>query len=90
MGGLHADRSCSENLQNSFFFAVEMKGIVVEIFEAVWTGVRSAPPIVTAIAAAIGTGVAVLGYKKWQPESVGKRKIELSDEILADFYEDLN
>ena len=43
-------------------------------------------PLVTAIAAVIGATIAILGYRKWHPESVGKRKIELAEDILADFY----
>lgn len=41
----------------------------------------------TAAAAATGATVAVLGYRKWMPESVGKRKIELAEQTLADFYQ---
>lgn len=43
-------------------------------------------PLFTAAAAVTGATIAVLGYRKWHPESVGKRKIELAEEILADFY----
>jgi hypothetical protein len=47
----------------------------------------SKAPLVTALAAATGAVIAVLGYRKWLPESVGKRKIELAEDILADMYE---
>ena len=41
----------------------------------------------TALAAVTAAIVAVLSYRKWKPESIGKRKIELAEEILADFYQ---
>lgn len=41
----------------------------------------------TACAAVTGAIVAVLGYRKWKPESIGRRKIELVEQILADFYQ---
>lgn len=42
---------------------------------------------ITALAAFTGAAVAVLGYRKWKPENIGKRKIELAEHILADFYQ---
>lgn len=41
----------------------------------------------TASAAVTGAVVAVLGYRKWKPESIGKRKIELAEQMLADFHQ---
>lgn len=41
----------------------------------------------TAAAAVTGAIVAVLGYRKWKPESIGKRKIELAEQMLADFHQ---
>ena len=39
------------------------------------------------LAALIGAGVAMLGYIKWHREGVGMRKVQLAEDILADFYE---
>lgn len=57
------------------------------LIDALWSAAQAIPPFITALAAATGAGVAILGYRKWQPESVGKRKIELAEDILAGFYE---
>lgn len=43
-------------------------------------------PIATGFAALVAATVAVRGYHKWQAETIGKRKIELAEEILAGFY----
>lgn len=40
-----------------------------------------------ALAAVTGAVVVVLGYRKWKPESIGKRKIELAEQMLADFHQ---
>jgi hypothetical protein len=44
-------------------------------------------PLFTAAAAIIGAVIAVLGFRKWHPETTGKRKIELAEDILAGAYE---
>lgn len=49
-----------------------------------WLVVKA--PLFTAGAAVTGAVVAILGYRKWFQESVGKRKIELAEDVLADFY----
>lgn len=54
--------------------------------DGIVTWVAAKAPAITALAAGVGATVAVLGYRKWHPESVGKRKIELAEDILADFY----
>lgn len=41
----------------------------------------------TAAAAVTGAIIAILGYRKWRPESIGKRKIELAEQMLADFHQ---
>jgi hypothetical protein len=41
----------------------------------------------TAAAAVTGAIIAILGYRKWKPESIGKRKIELAEQMLADFHQ---
>jgi len=48
--------------------------------------IASAGPIVTALITAAGFVLAVMTYRKGHPEAVGKRKIELAEDILADFY----
>jgi hypothetical protein len=43
-------------------------------------------PMFTAAAAMAGAAIAYLGLIKWHPESVGKRKVELAEDILAAVY----
>lgn len=43
--------------------------------------------LLTGMAAVVGAAIAVIGYRKWMPESIGKRKSELAEEILAEFYQ---
>lgn len=50
-----------------------------------WLTARA--PLLTGAAAVTGAIVAVLGYRKWHVESIGKRKVELAEEVLAAFYE---
>ena len=47
---------------------------------------NSLAALLTGIAAIVVAFVAVLGYRKWHLESIGKRKIELAEDIPADFY----
>lgn len=48
---------------------------------------KSLPGLVTAGAAVVGACVAYQGLQKWRQETVGKRKMELAEDVLADFYE---
>jgi hypothetical protein len=43
-------------------------------------------PIATAGAAWFAANVARRGLNRWQAETIGKRKAELAEEVLADFY----
>jgi hypothetical protein len=45
------------------------------------------PGIVTAITAIVGVSIAARGLNRWREETVGKRKAELAEEILGDFYQ---
>jgi len=56
------------------------------IIEEFLTWLVGKAPAFIALAAVTGAVIAVLGYRKWLPENVGKRKIELTEDILADFY----
>jgi len=42
---------------------------------------------IPAIASIIGLYIAYKGLNKWHAETIGKRKAELAEEVLADFYE---
>lgn len=44
-------------------------------------------PLLTSIAAVTGAVIAVLGYRKWLPEIVGTRKVELAEYIISTFYQ---
>lgn len=48
---------------------------------------RAAPSIATAGTAIIGVLVAKAGLEKWRRETIGKRKAELAEDVLADFYQ---
>lgn len=45
------------------------------------------PGIVTACTAIWGVMIARAGLHKWRKETIGKRKAELAEEVLADFYQ---
>jgi len=47
----------------------------------------AAPAVITALTALAGVVVAKAGLDTWRRETVGKRKIELAEAVLADFYE---
>jgi hypothetical protein len=47
---------------------------------------KAVPSVVTAVTAVIGVAIAVRGLNKWRAETIGKRKAELAEEVLADFY----
>jgi hypothetical protein len=49
--------------------------------------VRIIPSIVTAATAIYGVRIGIQGLNKWRAETIGKRKAELAEEVLADFYE---
>jgi hypothetical protein len=49
--------------------------------------VRMIPSVVTAITAIYGVRIGIQGLNKWRTETIGKRKAELAEEVLADFYE---
>lgn len=48
---------------------------------------KAIPPFLTAGAAIYGVYLAKLGLDKWRRETIGKRKVELAEEVLASFYE---
>jgi len=45
------------------------------------------PGIITALAAVLGVLIAKAGLNTWRRETIGKRKAELAEAILSDFYE---
>jgi hypothetical protein len=56
-----------------------------------WTDVgeviKAIAPVFTAGAACTGAFIAYRGLTKWHTEMVGKRRVELAEEVLADFYQ---
>lgn len=48
---------------------------------------KAVPSVVTAITAVVGVRIASSGLNKWREESAGKRKAELAEQALTDFYE---
>lgn len=48
--------------------------------------VRDLAPLGTATAAACAAWIAYRGLEKWRVEAIGKRKAELAEVVLADFY----
>jgi hypothetical protein len=49
--------------------------------------IKSVAPIFTAGAACSGAYIAYRGLTRWHDETVGKRRIELAEAVLADFYQ---
>jgi len=49
--------------------------------------IRMAPSIATAAAAIYGVQIARTGIDRWRREIIGKRKAELAEDVLADFYQ---
>jgi hypothetical protein len=49
--------------------------------------IRAVAPVFTAGAACSGAYIGYRGLTKWHDETVGKRRIELAEEVLADFYQ---
>ena len=55
---------------------------------SVWSEIAKATPsIITAGTAIYGVAIAKAGLSKWRRETIGKRKAELAEEVLADFYQ---
>jgi hypothetical protein len=53
----------------------------------VWVELAKAlPSVATAIAAIYGASIAKAGLNKWRAETIGKRRAELAEAVLADFY----
>ena len=48
---------------------------------------KEVPSIVTAVTTVIGVIIAARGLHKWRQETIGKRRTELAENVLADFYE---
>jgi hypothetical protein len=49
--------------------------------------IKAVAPAFTAGAACTGAYIAYRGLTKWQDETIGKRRIELAEDVLADFYQ---
>jgi len=49
--------------------------------------IKAVAPIFTAGAACSGALIAYKGLERWKRETVGRRRIELAEEVLADFYQ---
>ena len=49
--------------------------------------IKAVAPVFTAGAACSGAYIAYRGLTKWHAETLGKRRIELAEEVLADFYQ---
>jgi hypothetical protein len=55
---------------------------------SVWIELAKAiPSVVTAVTAVVGVCIAARGLNKWRAETICKRKAELAEEVLADFYQ---
>ncbi len=48
---------------------------------------KALPSVVTAGTAIVAVVIAKAGLEKWRRETIGKRKAELAEEVLADFYQ---
>jgi hypothetical protein len=49
--------------------------------------IKAVAPMFTAVAACTGAWIGWCGLKKWRAETIGKRKAELAEDVIADFYE---
>lgn len=56
-------------------------------WETVGEVIKAVAPVFTAGAACIGVYIAFRGLSKWHNETVGKRRIELAEDVLSDFYQ---
>ncbi len=65
-----------------------VSAITTEMSET--TMLESTSTIIASVAAIIASGVAVHGINAWRREYVGRRRIDLAEEILALFYEARN
>jgi len=62
--------------------------LVIPNESSVWVElIKALPRVVTAITAIIGVWIAKANLEKWRVETIGKRKAELAEAVLADFYE---
>jgi hypothetical protein len=48
---------------------------------------QAVPSVVTAVTAIVAVVIAARGLKRWREEMIGRRRAEVAQEILADFYE---
>jgi hypothetical protein len=49
--------------------------------------IKAVAPMFTAAAAWTATWIGWRGLEKWRAETIGKRKAELAEDVIADFYE---
>ena len=56
-------------------------------WEVVGEMIKAVAPVFTAGAACSGAYIAYRGLTKWHAETVGKRRVELAEDVLADFYQ---
>lgn len=49
--------------------------------------IKAVAPVFTAGAACTAAWIAWRGLNKWRDETIGKRKAELAEDVIADFYE---
>jgi hypothetical protein len=55
---------------------------------SVWIELAKAlPSVVTATTAVVAVVIAARGLNRWRVETIGKRKAELAEDVLADFYQ---
>lgn len=54
---------------------------------AIGVVIKAVAPVFTAGAACFGAYIAYRGLEKWRAETIGRRKVELAEAVLADFYE---
>jgi hypothetical protein len=57
-----------------------MSSVWIELAKAV-------PSVVTATTAVVAVVIAARGLNRWRVETIGKRKAELAEDVLADFYQ---
>jgi hypothetical protein len=49
--------------------------------------IKAIAPVFTAGAARFGVYIGYRGLEKWRAETIGKRRLELAEEVLGDFYQ---
>jgi hypothetical protein len=49
--------------------------------------IKAVAPVFTAGAACFGVYIGYRGLERWRAETIGKRRVELAEEVLADFYQ---